>query len=78
VAAFDRDAGHLLVAVQMVWTPVMKADRHDRQVVVDPQTRWDPGSGGRELAIGDEVQVEAEDPVDGRWRAVRVQLLDID
>ena len=78
VAAYDRDAGDLVVAVQIVWTPVLKADRHDRRVVVDAHTRWEPASGQGDLAIGDEVQVEGEGPVDGRWRAVRVQLLDID
>ena len=75
VTAFDRDAGHLTVAVQIVWTPVIKADPHERQVLVDPRTRWERSA---DVMIGDEVQVEAADPVDGRWPAVRVQLLDID
>lgn len=75
VTAFDRQAGQLTVAVQIVWTPVLKADPHERQVVVDPQTRWEPSA---DVVVGDEVQVEAEDPIDGRWPAVRVQLLDID
>ena len=75
VTAFDRDAGHLTVAVQIVWTPVIKADPHERQVLVDPRTRWERSA---DVMIGDEVQVEAQDPVDGRWPAVRVQLLDID
>lgn len=75
VTAFDPDAGQLTVAVQIVWTPVIKADRHERQVLVDPGTRWEPST---DVMIGDEVQVEAADPVDGLWPAVRVQLLDID
>ena len=75
VTAFDPHGGHLTVAVQIVWTPVLKADPHERRVVVDPRTRWEPSA---DVMIGDEVQVEAEDPVDGRWPAVRVQLLDID
>ncbi len=75
VTAFDRATGHLTVDVQIVWTPVLKADPHERQVAVDQRTRWEPSG---DVMIGDEVQVEAEDPVDGRWGAVRVQLLDID
>lgn len=78
VTAFDRAAGRLTVAVKIVWTPVLKTDRHDREVVVGPGTRWDPSTAAADVLVGDEVQVEAEDPVDGRWRAVRVQLLDID
>ena len=75
VTEFDRDAGHLTVAVQIVWTPVLKADPHEREVVIDPRTRWEPSA---DVLIGDEVQVEALDPVDDRWPAVRIQLLDID
>ena len=78
VTAFDRAAGHLTVAVHIVWTPVLKADRHDREVLIDPSTIWDPSTAAADVLIGDEVQVEAEDAADGRWRAVRVQLLDID
>lgn len=78
VTSFDRAAGHLTVAVQIVWTPVLKAERHDREVVVGPDTLWDPSTAATDVLIGDEVQVEAEDAVDGRWPAVRVQLLDID
>jgi len=78
VTAFDRAAGHLTVAVKIVWTPVLKADRHHREVVVDADTRWDPSTAAADVLIGDEVQVESTDAVDGRWPAVRVQLLDID
>ncbi len=78
VTAFDRAAGHLTVAVKIVWTPVLKAERHDREVAVDPSTHWDPSTAAADVLVGDEVQVEAEDPVDGRWPAVSVQLLDID
>ncbi len=78
VAAFDRSAGHMVVAVQIVWTPVLKAGAHERHVLVDPHTRWEPSSGLADVMIGDEVQVEAVDAADGAWRAVRIQLLDID
>ena len=78
VTAFDRAAGHLTVAVKIVWTPVLKADRHDREVVVDADTLWDPSTAAADVLVGDEVQVESTDAVDGRWPAVRVQLLDID
>lgn len=78
VTAFDRASGHLVVAVKIVWTPVLKADRHDREVVVDPGTRWDPSTAAADVLVGDEVQVEAEEAMEGRWRAVRIQLLDID
>ena len=78
VTAFDRAAGHLTVAVKIVWTPVLKADRHDREVAVDPSTQWDPSTASTDVLIGDEVQVESTDAVDGRWPALRVQLLDID
>ena len=78
VTAFDRAIGHLTVAVQIVWTPVIKADRHEREVVIDPGTRWDPSTGLLDVLVGDEVQVEAVDAADGTWRAVTVQLLDID
>ena len=78
VTTFDRAAGHLTVAVKIVWTPVLKADRHDREVVVDADTLWDPSTASADVLVGDEVQVESMDAVDGRWPAVRIQLLDID
>lgn len=78
VTAFDRSGGHLTVAVHIVWTPVLEADRHDREVLIEPSTVWDPSTAAADVLIGDEVQVEAEDAADGRWRAVRIQLLDID
>ena len=79
VAQIEPQAGELVVAVRIVWAPVLKADRHDRRVVVTPETRWEPGPGGIDvLHVGDEVQVRAEELSDGRWRAHQVQLLDID
>lgn len=79
VSAIEPQAGELVVAVQIVWAPVLKVDRHDRRVVVTPETRWEPGPGGIEVVhVGDEVQVRAEELGDGRWRAHQVQLLDID
>lgn len=79
VAAVDPQSGTMVVAVRMVWAPVMEARAHERRVFVEPQTQWDPGSGalGR-LLVGDEVQVEGEDAFDGTWRAVKVLLLDVD
>ncbi|MGI8807655.1 MAG: DUF5666 domain-containing protein [Acidimicrobiales bacterium] len=79
VAAVDPIAGTLVVAVAMVWAPVMEARAHERRVFVDRRTQWEPGPGDlSRLLVGDEVQVEAEDVLDGTWRAVKVLLLDID
>lgn len=79
VAAVDAQVGEILVAVQIVWAPVMKAGAHERRVLVDPHTRWDPPQvtlAG--LRAGEEVQIKALDSDDGTWRAVEVQLIDID
>ena len=78
VASVDAGAGALVVNVQIVWTPVLKAEPHERRVVVDAGTRWDRGLSLSGLRPGDEVQVEAADPVDGSWPALRVQLFDIE
>ena len=78
VASVDAGAGALVVNVQIVWTPVLKADPHERRVVVGAATRWDRGVSLTGLRAGDEVQVEAADPVDGSWPALRVQLFDIE
>ena len=79
VASVDIEAGAVVVAVQIVWTPVLKAHRHDRRVVVDAGTTWDPGSLGLAgLQVGEEVQVEALDEVDGSWPALRVRRFDVD
>jgi len=79
VAAVDPGVGALVVDVQIVWTPVLEARRHERRVTAGPQTRWDPGVEGLgRLVVGDEVQVDASEGVDGIWQAVRVRLLDID
>lgn len=76
VASVDAARGIVVVAVKIVWTPVLRAESHDRRVLVDAQTRWDPAPA--ELHIGDEIQVEAVDSVEGVWPALKVQLLDID
>ena len=76
VASFDAGTGVMVVDVGIVWTPVMNADRHQRKVLVDAHTRWDPSPA--ELRAGDAVQVEALDEVEGIWPAVKLQLLDID
>ena len=79
VTALDGEAGEMVVAVQIVWAPVLKAEVHERRVLVDGSTRWDPSVGGlAEVFIGDEVQVDALDIADGPWRALKVRLLDID
>ena len=78
VASVDAGAGALVVNVQIVWTPVLEADPHERRVVVGAATRWDRGLSLSGLRVGDEVQVEATDPVDGSWPALRVQLFDIE
>ena len=79
VAEVDRQAGALVVDVRIVWAPVLEARAHERRVVVDAGTRWDPPSGGlSQLLVGQEVQVDGEDAGDGAWRAAQVSLLDID
>jgi hypothetical protein len=79
VASVDAEAGAVVVAVKIVWTPVVRAAAEDRRVLVDAATRWEPavvGVGG--LHVGEEVQVEATDRADGSWQAVKVLLFDID
>lgn len=79
VAAIDAHAGTMTVAVQIVWTPVLQAGAHERRVLVDAGTRWDPAPAGlTSLLVGEEVQVEALDAVEGVWPALKIQLLDID
>jgi hypothetical protein len=72
------EAGAMVVDVKIVWTPVLKAEPHQRRVIVDAGTRWDLGMSLIDVRAGDEVQVDAADPVDGSWPALRVQLFDID
>jgi hypothetical protein len=79
VAAVDADARIFVVNVTIVWTPVIKGGAHERKVLVDHQTQWEPGPVELgDLVVGDEVQVEALDSVEGVWPAVKVQLLDIE
>ena len=78
VASVDAGAGVLVVDVKIVWTPVLKAEQEQRRVVVGAGTRWDRGLTVAGLRAGDEVQVDAADPVDGSWPALRVRLFDID
>jgi len=79
VASLDGEAGGMVVAVRIIWAPVLRSETHERRVLVDGSTRWDPASGGlSRVLIGDEVQVDALDVADGPWRALRVRLLDID
>ncbi len=79
LTSIDRGSGELVVAVRMIWAPVLKADRHDRRVLLAPQTRWEPaGNGIAGLYVGDEVQVEAAAGPDGTWQARKISLFDID
>ena len=79
VAAVDTDHGIVTMAVQIIWTPVLKAEPHERKVLVDGQTRWDPAPRLlSDLRVGEELQVEAVGAVEGVWPALKVQLLDID
>jgi hypothetical protein len=78
VASVDAGAGVLLVDVTIVWTPVLKAEQEQRRVVVTPGTRWDRGLTLAGVRLGDEVQVDAGDPVGDGWPALRVQIFDID
>lgn len=72
VASVDAGSRTMVVDVTIVWTPVFKADAHQRRVLL-------PASMGLiDLIVGGEVQVEALDEVDGVWPAVAVQLLDIE
>jgi hypothetical protein len=64
--------------VSIVWTPVISAGGDERRVAVGAGTRWDHGVTLAGLRAGEEVQVDAADPVDGSWPALRVQLFDID
>ncbi len=79
VAAVDAAADHFVLAVRIVWTPVLKAAQEDRQVIVGPQTRWVPSTAGAaQLRVGEDVQVEAVSLPDGTWQARTVQLFDVD
>lgn len=78
VASVDAGAGVLVVDVKIVWTPVLKAEQEQRRVVVTSGTRWDQGLTLAGVRAGDEVQVDAADPVGESWPALRVQVFDIE
>ena len=78
VVSVDAGAGVLVVDVSIVWTPVISAGGEERRVVVGAGTRWDQGVTLAALHAGEEVQIDAGDPVDGSWPALRVQLFDIE
>jgi len=79
VASVDPETRTMVVNVHIVWTPVIKGGAHERRVLVDAQTRWEPARPElSDRLVGDEVQVDAVDEVEGVWPAVKVQLLDID
>ncbi len=80
VASVDAGAGIVVMDVRIVWTPVLTADRHERKVLVDASTVWDPAasSGLVGLKVGEEIQVEAVEAVEGVWPAVKIQVFDVD
>ena len=79
VASVDARTGTMVVDVSIVWTPVIQRGAGERRVLVDAQTRWDPGPAAlSDVVVGDEVQVEAVHAVEGVWPAVKVQRLDIE
>jgi len=78
VVSVDAGAGVLVVNVSIVWTPVITGGGDERRVLVGASTRWDHGVTLAGLRAGDEVQVDAGDPVDGSWPALRVQLFDVE
>lgn len=79
VASLDVARGEFVVAVAIVWTPVIDAEPHERRVVVGADTRWPPGAAGvAALRVGEELQVQAEGGADGAWRARRIELFDLD
>ena len=79
VASVDAESRIVVVNVSIVWTPVIKGGAHERRVLVDHHTQWEPGPLPlHDLRVGGEVQVEALDAVEGVWPAVKVQLLDIE
>ena len=79
IASVDLATGEFVVAVQIVWTPVLKADRHERRVVVDAGPRWVPAEASvSQLRVGDNVQTKALATADDRWRALEVIVVDVD
>lgn len=78
VASVDAGAGVMVLDVKIVWTPVLKAEHEQRRVVVSSGTQWDGGLTVAGVRAGDEIQVDAADPVDGSWPALRVQVFDIE
>lgn len=79
VASVDVEASTMVVAVQIVWKPVIEARAEERRVIVDRGTAW--GSAALHLSdlhVGEPVQVDADPVPGGAWRAVRVQLFDLD
>jgi hypothetical protein len=79
VTSVDARAGTMVVDVSIVWTPVIQRGGHERRVLIDARTQWEPGPAAlNDLVVGEEVQVEAVDAVEGVWPAVKVQLLDIE
>jgi hypothetical protein len=79
VAAIDVPGEALVMDVQIVWAPVLRAERGERRLALGPQTTWEPaGTALAVLRVGDEIQVEAAIGPDGTWEARQVQLFDVD
>lgn len=79
VASVDPATGIVAVDVHIVWAPAIQGGAHQRRVLVDRATRWDPAPAAlSDRLVGADVQVEALDAVEGVWPALKVQLVDID
>lgn len=79
VASVDPTAGEVVVDLHMVWAPVVHAGTGIRRVLVDSRTTWDPPGGDLTLLpVGLEVQVKAVPVADDGWRALQIQLVDIE
>lgn len=79
VVSVDPAAGEVVVDVHVVWTPVVKPGTGSRRVLVDSGTAWDPPGGKLTLLpAGLEVQVKAVPVDDDGWRALQIQLVDVE
>lgn len=79
VVSVDPAAGEVVVDVQVVWTPTVKAGTGNRRVQVDSATAWDPPGGDLKLlALGLDVQVKAVPVAPDLWRALQIQLVDVE
>lgn len=78
VVSVDPGAGEVVVDVHVVWAPVVRPATGHRRVRVDSATAWDPPGGKLTLLPqGLEVQVKAVPVADDLWRALQIQLVDV-